>query len=1057
MVKTLLDSLPFSFDQPQWLWLMLLGPALVILSWRPLAALERVRRTLVVFLRVAVVLAVALTLAGVQRVRRNNDLTVIFLMDRSLSVRTHEGDQEDYLAAVGETAPPEDRMGVIDFARMAYLEQLPMKGGYFIEKGRLPDLPNTERTDVAAAIRLAMAMFPHDTAKRIVLMSDGNDNMGDALSEAQRAKADGVVVDVAPLWYRLRNEIYFDKMVAPTQAEAGEVVPIRMNIHSNQTAGGTIDIYHNGVKLALPPEVAHQVLQPGNNSLVLKLPIESDGVQRFEAVFVPDDRAMDTNVDNNRASSFSFVSARGKVALMTMNAAYDQPLQSALLSENIEVSMIDVTSDVPDLAGLMDYAAIILANVPANVFTEEQQRMLASYVEDMGGGLIMTGGDDSFGAGGWIGTPLADVLPVELEIKHKRIIPRGALVLIMHSCEFPRGNAWGKLVAKKSVDTISSRDYIGVLAWAARGESWEVPMQLATNKRAVKNAIDRMMIGDMPDFDTTMQLALTGLLATDAAQKHVIIISDGDPTPPSNKVLSDMANGNITCTTVGVGYGLHVDEAALIRISRVTGGRFYPVRNPRMLPQIFVKESKIVRRPLIIEEPFTPQVLYGLSELLTGIGTGEGVPELGGLVLTSPKPLAQLPLVRATTDGRDPVLAHWQRGLGRVVAFTSGYWPQWGTAWTQWPGFSKLWAQIVRWTMRQDAPANFDTHTVVEGNKGRVIIEALDADADYLNYLNLQGRLIHPTEDPSSIQFMQTGPGRYEGTFDIDQTGQYITNIAVFQEGQYQGSIHSGVAMPFSPELRELATNEALLQRVAEITGGRMLQMDPQTDDVFAHNLPPTVSKQPAWDWTLSWLLLPLFLLDVAARRLASWLAVSVVVEIVIIVFMLFGLDLIHSTWWGVLGVFVLAEIVGWTIRFRYIGPLFDWLTHTVTALGRTGERSTAALSQLKGVRDRIRDGAPSPADKPASPSTSPPPQSKPDPKARFDAGQPEKGRPSGDLSDALGGASGEHVSERPPRTPAKDDQGSESGEDTTSRLLKAKRRAQRDKDKSEKPDDPSK
>lgn len=1039
-------NIPLAFEKPEWLWLTLLVPVLIVASYRPLAGLEPVRRALVLTTRSLLILAVALTLAEVNRVRRNRNLTVMFLMDRSLSVREQMDDQEAYMAAVSKDIPAEDRLGVINFARLAYLEQLPMKGGYFLERGRLPEMSNPGRTDVAAAIRLAMAMFPHDTAKRIVLMSDGNDNMGDVLSEARRAKADGVVIDVAPLWYRLHNEIYFDKMVAPTNAEAGEVVSIRMNIHSNQTASGAIDVYHNGVKVPLPERIAHKTLQPGNNSFVLRLPVQTDGVQRFEARFIPDDPAMDTIVDNNRASSFSFVSGKGKVAIMTMNPPYDDVLLQALLSENIKATMIDVANEVPDLAGMIDYSAIILANVPANAFTDEQQRMLASYVEDTGGGLIMTGGDDSFGAGGWIGTPIEDVLPVELEIKHKRIIPRGALVLIMHSCEFPRGNMWGKLVAKKAVETISSRDYIGLLAYAGMGEGWQVPLQLAANKRSIKSAIDRMYIGDMPDFDTTMKLAVKGLTGTDAAQKHVIIISDGDPTPPSPKVLSDMVAARITCTTIAVGYGQHVMEASLRMIAGKTGGRFYAVRNPRKLPQIFVKESKIIRRPLIIDDPFTPQIYYGLSDLLAGIDPSETLPDLGGLVLTSPKALAQIPLVRATTDGRDPVLAHWQRGLGRVVAFTSGYWPKWGTQWTQWPKYAKLWAQIVRWTMRQEAPANFDCRTTVEGNKGRIVIEALDSDANYLNFLNLQARLLHPTQEPKSIQFMQTGPGRYEGVFDIEQTGQYIANIAIMHEGKYQGSIHSGVSMPFSPELRELATNEVLLREVAEITGGRVLQMNPETDRVFKHDLPPTVSKQPAWDWTLAWLLLPLFLLDVASRRLANWLALSIVVEVLLIMVLLFGLGVIYTHWWGVLGVFLLAELVGWSIRFQYIGPLLDWLTHTVTALGRTGERSTASLAKLKSVRDRLRHGEPTgdaESPQPARGAAVSTPTA--DPRARFDAGDAVTSQPAADIQETLDGAKAAPAADaRPQPAPEIEKQDADRQEATTARLLKAKRRAQR-------------
>jgi hypothetical protein len=254
--------------------------------------------------------------------------------------------------------------------------------------------------------------------------------------------------------------------------------------------------------------------------------------------------------------------------------------------------------------------------------------------------------------------------------------------------------------------------------------------------------------------------------------------------------------------------------------------------------------------------------------------------------------------------------------------------------------------------------------------------------------------------------------------------------------------------MPFSPELKDLATNEAMLRQVADITNGRWLDMDPQTDKVYDHNLPPTKSRRPAWDWTVAWLLLPLFLLDVAARRLASWLALSIVVEILLIVVLLFGAGIIYTTWWSVLGVLILAELVGWSIRFRYIGPLFDWMTHTVTALSRTSERSAASLEQLKSVRDRVR-GAGSEA---SGETREPPAQDVPTPsaKARFDAGEPASGKPV-DLRDTLGGAKAE------PKSTSTGDAKSKSKEETaaddmTSRLLKAKKRAQKRIDDKDKP-----
>jgi len=904
-----------------------------------------------------------------------------------------------------------------------------------------------------------MAVFPVDTAKRIVLMSDGNDNMADVLAAARSAAADGIPIDVVPLEYRHRNEVYFERMLVPAHVEPGEQVPVRMILRTHLPMRGTIAVYHNGEPVALADEDARVRLRPGANTFYIKLPIRTSGSQIFEATFRPDDETMDAVARNNTASAFSFVSGTSRVLLISSNPAHDAPLVEALRSEQVEVEMRS-TEDLGDfgLVQAMDYATIILANVPAASFTRRQQQALASYVKDMGSGLIMTGGDEAFGAGGWIGSPVEVVMPVSFEIKHKRIIPRGALVLILHSCEIPRGNYWGKETAKKSVDTISSRDYIGVLAYSYSpgGENWEVPLDLNTNRASVKAKIDRMQIGDMPDFGSTLQMAydaLTSGRGRDAAQKHVIILSDGDAQRPSAALLAAYEQARISVSTVGIGWGAHVNSATLSNIARRTGGTYYAARNPRQLPQIFSKESKVIRRPLIIDEPFQPQLLHAQSDLLAGIATrSEPLPPLGGMVLTSAKenPNVVVPIVRATDDGDDPVLAYWQHELGKAAAFTSGYWPAWGDAWTRWPKFAKFWAQLVRWSMRQETPANFDTSTRIEGNRGRIVIDALDKDAKYLDRLQLRSKVIGPDNEAIPLHFVQTGPGKYEAEFDAERTGQYLASVHVYDGGRSLGTIHTGLSLPFSPEYRDLETNEALLRQVAEITDGRWADGGPGQADVFRHDLQPTSAKPPAWEWILAWLVLPLFLLDVSVRRLASWLALSVVAEAMVLIVLLFGAGVRYGPWWGILGAILLAELVGWIIRFRYIGPLFDYMTHGVTALGDAGERSEAALGRLKSLRARSRDGLGAGRRSDARRSEE---DGTAGPRAvaarRFDVEEAGNAQATTDLTEALGGAEASTGGSPKRRQPASEDVPPEE-ESATARLLRAKKRAKRDRRENE-------
>jgi len=1043
-----LAVMPLSFERPDWLWLLLIVPVVAVgpLVFRSLAALPTGRRWFALATRTALLVALILAMAGAQRVRESKDLAVIYLLDRSRSIPGQlQVKQEEFIRRVSEPGnrPRDDKTAVISFDGKSNIEQVPMRGVFIqrVTPGTEPD-----RTDLSGAIRLALAMFPQGLAKRIVLLSDGNQNAGDALAEAAEAAASGVAVDVIPLEYEHANEVMFDRLVVPAQANLDERVTLRMILRSRQPASGKVVLYHNNERVSTSPVQ----LKPGINPLFQEVPLNSVGVHQFEARFEPDDPKMDEVPQNNVARGFTFVHGEGSVLLLTRNASCDAAMESALKRENVNVKMMSMEDAPEDMLGMLDYDAIILSNIPADRFTEDQKQQLAAYVRDMGGGLVMTGGDEGFGAGGWLGSPVEEVMPVKFDVKQRKQIPRGALVLIMHTCEMARANYWSEQIAISAVKTISTLDYIGLVAFSgmAGGTNWEIPFQVARAKKRIINRINKISnrIGDMPDFASGMELAYQALKGvTDAAQKHIVITSDGDAMAPPRTLLNKLKAAKITCSTVAIGFGAHVTPGPMRTIANVTGGRYYMVNNPKKLPQIFIKEAKVVRRPLIreTEKGFKPRLRVAMPEVTAGVTSAE-LPLLYGHILTTPRSAAkEFSRVLVASDKEDPLLAVRHCELGKSVAFTSGWWTRWGRQWVNWAKFSKLWAQTVRWVMRQAGSSDFDVSARLVGHEGKIVVEALDKGASFLNGLSIAGRVLMPGAERRSIRLHQTGPGRYEGTFPASANGHYVARLNYNRADGKTGSITTGLSVSYSPEYRELSSNEGVLRQLAEQTGGKVLELDPERADVFRRPVQPSIDRRQIWPWILAWFVIPLLLLDVAGRRLASMVAISVCVEIVIVVWLL-GAAGWYAHWWGWLAALLLAEAVGWAVRWRSIPRVIDAIASELRGL-RSAEAAAESVSRLKGLRERIREEMAERDEREAPPPDLP----AVDASARFDLGEGGD-RVVGNLDQAVGGAkTAGPVAEPSRRAAAAQDKEAED-ELTTSRLLEAKRRAQKEREQDE-------
>jgi hypothetical protein len=364
-----------------------------------------------------------------------------------------------------------------------------------------------------------------------------------------------------------------------------------------------------------------------------------------------------------------------------------------------------------------------------------------------------------------------------------------------------------------------------------------------------------------------MVLAERGFaLRPDAAVKHLIIISDGDPSAPSSSTIKALKAQGVTISTVAVGAHGPAESSLLSNIATTCGGKFYKVNDPRSLPRIFQREARRVARPLIWDKrPVQPLVKMPSHEMLSGIDGP--LPPIKGYVLTTKKegsPLVETLLTSPEPAGEEnnTVLAGWTYGLGKAVAFTSDAGARWTTDWTGEPLYDKLFGQIVRWSMRPaGGSGKFTVATDVADGQVRVVVNALDKNDEFLNFLSMNATAVGPDMKPVPMRIEQTSPGRYVGSFAARDAGSYFIMLS---PGTGQTPIRAGITVPYSDEFREREPNDALLEQLAQVVPkdgpvGKVIEVpddfkksDPlPAVDPFRHDLPKASSNQDAWHYFL--------------------------------------------------------------------------------------------------------------------------------------------------------------------------------------------------------------
>ncbi len=835
------------------------------------------RERLAAVVRTAIALALVFSLAGFDLVRRADELAVVFLIDASDSMSPEaQAAAAQFVEQALDAMGPDDQAAVIVFGGEAVIERGMSPSP---ELGGLTSIPATNATDLAEAIRLGLALYPSGAARRMVILSDGAATTGDAEAAARLAAAQGVQIQAVPFIIQQPGpEALLQRVEAPERLRPGQRFDLRLTVLATEPGPALVRVFAGG-------EVVFEGLQElrrGEQSFSLTLTAGQAGAGdefvRYQVQIIPE---QDQRYQNNQLATFSYLEGPPRVLVVAPPEGEPlgfqgetRPDEAAQLVAALQAADILVETRGPgglpgDLGELAGYSAVVMVDVPARQLTIRQMESLQEYVRSLGGGLVAVGGPTSYGVGGYYQTPLEETLPVEMHITDEQRRPRLAIVYVIDQSGSMDQTSGGptklelaKEAAIRSVELLYPTDQVGVVAFDDSA-SWAAPVAEARDRAAVIEAIAGIGRGGGTDILAGVQAVAEVLPRVDASLKHVILLTDGgaDPTGIPELVQRMYEEQGITLSTIGIGS----DAAPFLEdLAELGGGRYHFTADPSSIPQIFTEETTLATRAYIEEHDFFPRQASP-SPLLAGI---RETPQLRGYVSASAKDVAQVIL---ESDLGDPILAAWQYGLGRAVAFTSDATARWAQNWLGWEGFPSFWAQTVDYVLARRAGSPLEVRVEHEAGaaSARLVVEAETEAGEYLNGYRMQARVIDPEGETREVTLQQVAPGRYEGEFTPRTEGAYWIGVSGQAGGGESGpeavSQAAGWVLAYSPEYAQIESDPALLTRLAAITGGGVAGEAPR---MFAHDLPAGAATRPGWPWLLALaaLLLPL---DIALRRLA--------------------------------------------------------------------------------------------------------------------------------------------------------------------------------------------
>ncbi|MEZ6039104.1 MAG: VWA domain-containing protein [Planctomycetaceae bacterium] len=876
--------MPFEFTRP---WLLLstipLSAAVIWFFRRSLSDFPATQRVVSMLTRHGILVLLVLSLSGLTWLQETDQQFIVLLKDNSLSIGKDANSQAQQFLKEAAEVHRDHRSVVLPFASKPekvqsledWVEHQPQPAG-----SGLPDTPDSvpagtvpvkiepdaseaaaisrfealdkqlNGTDLAGAVEAAAGYMPPGYVPQIVLLSDGNQTVNDAVAAAAQSR---IPVSVVPLVGMAEPEVQVAEVNVPAEVREGEPFFVDVVVQSNHDDECLVEVFRGDHKVISEKKQ----LSSGSNAFRFQQSIERDRLAAFTVRI--SGVKNDTLLDNNSDAGLVYAAGKPRVLIIESDPNLIRELAYALEDEGIQVDVRPPQGMPDSLADLQNYECLMLSNVPATDLSQQQMQVARTWVQDLGGGFIMLGGEQSFGLGGYYKSTLEEILPVRSDFEKEKEKPSLAMVLVIDKSGSMDGDPieMAKSAARSAVELLGRRDQVAVLAFD--GDTYvSSEMQPASNAAKISDEIARIEAGGGTNMYPAMEMSFEMLMTASAKLKHVILLTDGVSTPGDFQGMAQqMASAKITVSAVAAGGG--ADAALLEEIARIGKGRYYFTDDPAQVPQIFAKETVTASKSAIDEQPFIPIVVratHALADL-----DMESAPFLLGYVMTRPKPTSEV--ILATEKG-DPLLAWWRYGLGMTAAFTSDAKSRWAAEWMTWPGYGKFWTQVIRQVMRKSDARGIQINTERIGEQAGISVDAVNDVGQFLNNAEVEMTVIDPRLQRHVSQLRQTAPGRYSSDIPLPRSGSYHMEVAVKQNGQVVYRQSRGLIRGYSDELRIRPPDEQLLREIADVSGGRF---NPSAADIYQPATTTATRPTPLWPWLLTaaaWLLL----VDVALRRI---------------------------------------------------------------------------------------------------------------------------------------------------------------------------------------------